>query len=151
VNLATTLSIHAGGPGSGCNPEVGKCGRAWSPKKIDGTEKSDSGYIYHATNEERAADIAQGSLQTHKPWEYTEQSAWPDRSTEKRSYFTKNAASAWGFSPEEGKPVLLRTAYDPKVHKTEITGDVYSTKNIPSKKFEVLGDDENWHPLSELK
>lgn len=27
MNLASTISIYAGGPGSGCNPEVGKCGR----------------------------------------------------------------------------------------------------------------------------
>jgi hypothetical protein len=27
MNLAVTISIYAGGPGSGCNPEVGKCGR----------------------------------------------------------------------------------------------------------------------------
>jgi hypothetical protein len=27
MNLQTTISIYAGGPGSGCNPEKGKCGR----------------------------------------------------------------------------------------------------------------------------
>lgn len=27
MNLQTTLSIYAGGPGSGCNPDVGTCGR----------------------------------------------------------------------------------------------------------------------------
>jgi hypothetical protein len=27
MNLATTLELHAGGPGSGCNPDKGKCGR----------------------------------------------------------------------------------------------------------------------------
>jgi hypothetical protein len=27
LNLAATIALHAGGPGSGCNPEVGKCGR----------------------------------------------------------------------------------------------------------------------------
>jgi hypothetical protein len=27
VNLATTITVFAGGPGSGCNPEVGHCGR----------------------------------------------------------------------------------------------------------------------------
>ncbi len=27
MNLAATISLYGGGPGSGCNPEVGKCGR----------------------------------------------------------------------------------------------------------------------------
>lgn len=27
MNLAATLSLYAGGPGSGCNPAAGKCGR----------------------------------------------------------------------------------------------------------------------------
>ena len=27
MNLATVIELYAGGPGSGCNPEVGKCGR----------------------------------------------------------------------------------------------------------------------------
>jgi hypothetical protein len=27
VNLAATIEIYGGGPGSGCNPEAGKCGR----------------------------------------------------------------------------------------------------------------------------
>jgi hypothetical protein len=151
MNLASTIAIYAGGPGSGCNPKVGKCGRSWSPKKINGTEKSDSGYVYHATNAERAYDIADGYMQTHKPSEYTDQDSWPDRSTEKRSYFTKNAGSAYQFSPEEGQPVLLRMPYDEKIHKTESTGDIYTTKKLPSNKFEVLGDDDNWHLLPELK
>ncbi|MDE2439173.1 MAG: hypothetical protein KGN01_07340 [Patescibacteria group bacterium] len=28
MNLQTTLELYAGGPGSGCNPAAGKCGRA---------------------------------------------------------------------------------------------------------------------------
>lgn len=27
MNLASTIALHGGGPGSGCNPEKGKCGR----------------------------------------------------------------------------------------------------------------------------
>jgi hypothetical protein len=27
MNLSSTLMLYAGGPGSGCNPEKGKCGR----------------------------------------------------------------------------------------------------------------------------
>lgn len=31
MNIKTTLTIYAGGPGSGCNPAVGKCGRKPGP------------------------------------------------------------------------------------------------------------------------
>ncbi len=27
MNISSTISLYGGGPGSGCNPEVGKCGR----------------------------------------------------------------------------------------------------------------------------
>jgi len=32
MNLAVTISLLAGGPGSGCNPAVGKCGRSASAR-----------------------------------------------------------------------------------------------------------------------
>ncbi len=39
MNLQTTISIHAGGAGSGCNPAAGTCGR-----------KSSGGSVYHVTH-----------------------------------------------------------------------------------------------------
>ena len=33
MNLAATVSIYSGGPGSGCNPAAGNCGRPSGPKK----------------------------------------------------------------------------------------------------------------------
>lgn len=37
MNLQSTISIYGGGPGSGCNPEAGKCGRPGLPS--DGANK----------------------------------------------------------------------------------------------------------------
>jgi hypothetical protein len=112
---------------------------------------SDEGYLYHATNHDRASDIAEsGGLDTHKPSYGTDQETWPDGTTEKRSYFTKQADQAWQFSPEEGKPALLRMKQDPAIHSRESTGDFYSKKKIPANKIEVFGDDKQWHPISEL-
>ena len=111
---------------------------------------SEEGYLYHATNHDRARDIAESGLDTHKPSYGTDQEAWPDGSTDKRSYFTKQADHAWQFSPEEGKPALLRMKQDPAIHSRESTGDFYSKKKIPANKIEVLGDDKQWHPISEL-
>lgn len=121
-----------------------------SPKTLepDTDIPHQAGYVYHATNEERLHDIADSGLQTHKPREYTDQSAWPDGSVEKRSYFTPNPNSAYQFSPEEGKPVLLRMQQDPAIHKPESTGDIYAKKTIPAQKLQVLGDDNQWHPVS---
>ncbi len=39
---------------------------------------------------------------------------------------------------------------DPAIHSRESTGDFYSKKKIPANKIEVLGDDKQWHPVSEL-
>ncbi len=39
MNLASTILIYGGGPGSGCNPEAGKCGRTAS-----------SASVYHVTH-----------------------------------------------------------------------------------------------------
>jgi hypothetical protein len=111
---------------------------------------SEEGYLYHATNHERAHDIAESGLDTHKPSYGTDQEAWPDGSTDKRSYFTQKADHAWQFAPEEGKPALLRMKQDPAIHSRESTGDFYSKKKIPANKIEVLGDDKQWHPVSEL-
>lgn len=41
MNLASTI-VYAGGPGSGCNPEKGKCGR---PRGVN---------VYHGTSAELA-------------------------------------------------------------------------------------------------
>ena len=112
--------------------------------------KSDPGYLYHATTAERAQDIAEEGLKIHTPSHGTDQHAWPDGSTEKRSYFTRKADSAWQFAPEEGKPAILRMKRDAAVHKRESTGDFYSKKKIPADKLEILGDDKQWHSVSEL-
>jgi hypothetical protein len=125
----------------------------WEPHKLESNSQipHQPGYVYHATNLERAHDIAQsGKLDVHKPSYGTDQEVWPDGTTEKRSYFSKNAASVWHFAPEEGKPVILRTVHDPAIHKTESTGDIYATKKVPAERLEILGNDKQWHPISEL-
>lgn len=40
--MAATISIHAGGPGSGCNPDKGKCGR---PKGSGSSERKRPSYL----------------------------------------------------------------------------------------------------------
>jgi hypothetical protein len=112
---------------------------------------SDEGYLYHATNAERAHDIAESGLDVHKPSYGTDQDVWPDGSAANRSYFTKNASQAWHFAPEEGQGAILRMKQDPNVHfKESGTGDFYSKTKIPSTKLDVLGDDKQWHPLASL-
>jgi ADP-Ribosyltransferase in polyvalent proteins len=106
-------------------------------------------YIYHATNTENAADIAEQGLKTHKPWEGTDQSTWPDRSVEKRAYFAGSPEVALNFAPEEGKSVVLRMEYDPNLHKVESgTGDFYTKKVIPPEKLEIRNPDGSWRLLT---
>ena len=110
---------------------------------------SEPGFVYHATNEERACDIVRdGKLKTHKPWEGTEQDTWPDGSVQKRSYHAEKADVVHSFAPEEGAPVILRTARTAHPFQRENTGDIFTTKPIPAKKLEI-GLDEGWMPLQD--
>jgi hypothetical protein len=118
-------------------------------KRLSGPEPSTAGYVYHATSEDRARDIAEeGSLNLHNPGDYTDQDAWPDGSTQKRNYFTSNAQNTWQFAPEDGKPVLLRIPSEGHPFKKESgTGDLYSTKPVPADKIEALDENNQWVPL----
>jgi len=107
------------------------------------------GYLYHATNRERAYSIATEGLQTHKPWQYTEQNAWPDGSTERRVYLA-DGVIPWMFAPEEGRAVLLRVPRGDVHAKRESTGDYYTTRPIRADKLQVLGDDGEWYPMSAM-
>lgn len=53
MNLQATIEIHGGGPGSGCNPNVGKCGRRSTGKSksvLDViTPKPDTSGSYEST------------------------------------------------------------------------------------------------------
>jgi hypothetical protein len=111
--------------------------------------ESEPGYAYHATNAERLQQIADsGKLKLFKPSYGTDQETWPDRSTEKRSYFSRNAGVVWQFAPEEGSPVIIRTKSAGL--KQESTGDLYSPAAIPAKQLEYLGQDKKWHPVEDL-
>lgn len=119
-------------------------------KRVTTIEPSAKGYVYHATNEDNAVAIAEGQLEIHKPWEGTDQEAWPDGSIAKRAYFTPTAEHTWQFAPEEGKPVLLRVAREDGAFKRESTGDIYTTKPVPASKIDYLGSDNAWHPLTDI-
>jgi hypothetical protein len=153
--LANVIPPELGPEGKALSKEAKAAQKTeqWRPHDL-GKEhnlSSEEGYAYHATNEERAREIAEsGGMQTHKPWEHTEQNAWPDGSTEKRIYFTPKASSAWQFAPEDGKSVLLRVKQDAAKLKAEGTGDLYSQKPIHHKNVEILGDDKQWHRISDL-
>jgi hypothetical protein len=109
---------------------------------------SDPNYTYHATTLDRAHEIlSSGKLSPHRPNYGTDQSTWPDRSTESRSYFTDRADTAWQFAPEEGQPVVLRIRKDSHPFRRESTGDTYTTKPVPADKLEVLTSDGTWKLL----
>lgn len=101
---------------------------------------TEPGYMYHATNEERAQSIADdGKLDTHKPSYGTDQSTWPDGSSEKRSYWSATSGTTAAFAPQEGKAVILRAPTSAANFKTERgTGDVYSQKPVPAHQLEIL-------------
>lgn len=121
--------------------------------RLTGAVTGTPDYVYHATNTDRLHDIADsGKLNTHKPGDFTDQDSWPDGSTEKRNYFTPTAQNTYQFAPEEGHGVLLRMSKHKHPLKAErSTGDLYSTKAVPSHQLEYHGADGGWHPVSGLK
>jgi len=143
----------ATGQGGGIDPSCSSSSSK-EPLKFAGygvDVQLDPGYNYHVTTAERAYDIANtGKLVPHKPSYGTDQGAWPDSSTEKRSYLTAGKPM-WEFSPEEGKPVALRIKDSAVLFKKESTGDVYYNKSIPSKHIEIALADGSWTPLDGLK
>jgi hypothetical protein len=156
-NLGDTAAMSVvppelGPEGTALSKEI-KTGEQWVPHDLGKANDipSEEGYAYHATNEDRAREIAEsGGMQTHKPSYGTDQEAWPDGGTEKRIYFTPRASSAWQFAPEEGKSVLLRVRQDAAKLKAEGTGDLYSQKPIHHKQVEIFGNDKQWHRISDL-
>jgi hypothetical protein len=109
-------------------------------------------YVYHATNADRLRDIADsGKLNTHKPWEFTDQDVWPDGSVNNRAYFGRSPEHLWQFAPEHGEPVIVRTAKTPDIRFEKGTGDLFTEKPISAKALEFLGVDNQWHPVPLLK
>ena len=117
------------------------------PRRPSSDMPTEDGFAYHATNEERACDIAEEGLKTHGPSYGTDQRVWPDGAREKRSYHAKRAGVVASFAPEEGDPVILRTPLAAHPFKTESTGDLYTKKTIPATKLEIGLDDDTWAPL----
>jgi len=117
-----------------------------APVSPDASTPSNPGYVYHATNDERVHDIAREGLKPHRPWEFTEQDAWPDGGTEPRVYFTPRAGSAWQFAPEEGRSVLLRVPAM-VAQRGDGTGDRFARKKVPASNIEILTTD-GWVPLA---
>jgi hypothetical protein len=109
---------------------------------------ADPAFVYHATSEENARDIAtDGYLVPHKPNYGTDQDTWPDGSTHKRSYFIGDPAHAGSFAPDHGRPVLLRVPSEGM--KRESTGDQFTNRPIPAHKVEIFGRDNSWYQLGE--
>ena len=108
---------------------------------------SEEGYVYHASNVERAHGVAEHGIKVHKPGEYTDQETWPDGSTEKRNYFSHKAHVVHSFAPEEGPHVILRVHSKNHEFKRESgTGDTYSKKTVHPKHVEILTH-KGWHPV----
>jgi hypothetical protein len=113
-----------------------------TPKTLSRDVVGEPGYAYHVTNSERLGEIADsGKLNTYRPGDFTDQNVWPDGSSQKRAYFASRPLSQ--FAPEYGDPVVLRTALN-KYIKRESTGDLYSTKPIPTSKLEYLDKSGSW-------
>jgi len=126
-------------------------GKRVEPARLKEGLKGDPGYAYHATNAERLYGIAaSGRLNTHRPHEFTDQSAWPDGLTERRSYFMPGPERVWQFAPEDGTPVVLRTKRGDHIF-SESTGDLFARKPIESEQLEYLGGDGAWHPVANLR
>ena len=119
-----------------------------SPAELTPDIKVESGYGYHATNIDNLRDIAQtGKLKTNPPSFGTDQDAWPDGRVEKRAYFSERNPHM--FAPTDGEPVLIRTKS--QLNREAYTGDLFTTKPIPTSELEYLGRDGQWHPVSGLK
>ncbi|MCP4900038.1 MAG: hypothetical protein GY906_23970 [bacterium] len=116
--------------------------RAWSD--MEGEE----GYVYHATNEDNAAEIIEGKLDPHGPSYGTDQETWPDGSEELRSYFTEHPATAFSFAPAEGKPLLTRVKKAAAPFLKESTGDTYTKGSIDPANIEVATEG-GWVSLNE--
>lgn len=107
-------------------------------------------YVYHATNHWNAHDIhTDGELRTHPPHYGTDdQDAWPDGSTEDRSYWSTSEHNQ-SFHPVDGKPVTLRTPVSTGNFRRERhTGDLYLTKPHPSRHLEIKHQG-SWIKLSD--
>lgn len=134
---------------SGMKAAVGSV-KSWKPAKPTNTLQSESGYVYHATNTDRAGEISASALKTHRPHEFTDQSVWPDGSSEMRSYWSNRADNVLQFAPEEGTGAILRTKKSNKFRSESGTGDIFTKEKIDPSEIEILGDDGAWHPLRDL-
>jgi len=117
----------------------------------DSRTPSQPGYVYHATNVENLHSIIEsGALATHRPDYGTDQDTWPDGSTEKRSYWNRNASVVWAFAPEESPAVILRTRETSRFRQERTTGDTYTREKIAASELEVLTVD-GWIALDSLQ
>lgn len=121
-------------------------------KKVSGPEESHDDYVYHATNENNAEQIAHEGIKVHRPHEFTDQDTWPDGNTSKRNYFGSTAHNSWKFAPEYGTPVLLRIPKNKHPFKKESwTGDIFSNTTVPPNIIEFLNENNQWEPIIDLQ
>jgi hypothetical protein len=133
--------------GSKMNPNHDDIGRFAPADASRVNIPADAAYMYHGTSHYNALDIADsGTLATHKPSYGTDQSTWPDGSTEKRSYWTHDPQVARNFYPEDGTPTLLRAPRSAIPFKRESTGDHYHNKPIAASHLEYFAGD-GWRKL----
>lgn len=98
MNLRSTISIYGGGPGSGCNPQAGDCGR-----KSAGKKDADVEVFYHGTVLPSAKQMLKEGL-VPKP-EKAFQTAGIDTSKKGYVYVTQDKKLAMLFAN-------ARQAYD---------------------------------------
>ena len=145
--MRTALAFGGEGGGEGGVPETG-----FSHQDVVGPHDNltpEEGYVYHGSTLENAFGMQDsGGLETHGPSYGTDQAAWPDGRTERRSYWSADPAATQYFTPE-GKPVVIRAPKSAVEFKRESTGDIYARKKVPIKHLEILTKD-GWKPLSDM-
>lgn len=113
MNLGTTISIFAGGPGSGCNPAVGKCGRSVT--------------LYHGTSSIHVNSIRKNGIQPDKG------GAEGDPVSKTGHVYLsheKESAKMWArfrAANVGGKPVVLKVNV-PSEHYGKLKGDTFRGK-----------------------
>lgn len=110
----------------------------------------DENYLYHGTSQDRLNDImTAGKMGTFRPWHGTEQDAWPDGSTEKRSYWGPSPTHVEPFIPDYPPALVRAQRAHVNARPERGTGDFYAVKPVSTRHLEYF-DGVGWRPVSDM-